>query len=424
MSDFMEDRQLFFSQAGDKHQAAHSKSLAFLTKNHVEIEAEKANLKATLDALQIKSDIAAHNKQKEQYRLYYLYYCDLLRTYHEKRGEPEQPPQDWITYLHDNLGYWHALRILLTFARLTDELAIRMLNDAKWFETLNRSIAPIFDFNQTINILSLPVEAFYVLSFSLLGIRFIIEWARILKHTFDPTEEEIKALSAWDRFCHEVYKYRFNLANDFVWATINAINNNPLMLVCVLFDLSLLLYRRNETEQAYQKKKTEYEQLQALKQQDKIIKQQLRELELEHISTKSILDLALIATSHLLIGFPMLLLATPSSLLAPLGSFLCVVGFAIYLSADFYGDYQKKAHLIKLLEADGKSITEINQTKQAQQAAWDNGWSTFAKNTCMPILFIGMLAVCWPAALLLITAYCAYEMSPKESTETPQLSPA
>lgn len=421
---FVQDRQLFFSQSPHERKAAHTKSLAFLTQNYVDIKATEATLKAALDALNIETNNQIlDDEEKEQYRLFYLYCCDLLKAYHQKRGEPQKPDDNWINYLHDNLGYWHCLRILLAFSRLTDELLVRMMNDAGWFESLNRSIAPIFDFDQSINILSLPVETFYILSFSLLGIRFIVECARIFKHTFDSTDEELKALSAWDRFCHETYKHRFSLANDLVWITCNALNNNPLTLLCVFFDLSLLLYRKYETEQTYSKTKEAYEQRASLDKKTGVAKQELRELELTQVEVDASLNLSLSAASSLLTGFSLLLVA-PVPIVAPIGSLLCVLGTALYLSADAYGNYQKKTYYVKQLEADSKSLTEINKAKEAQQLAWDEGWSTFTKNTCLPVLFIGVLAVCWPAALLLMTAYCAYEMSPKEDTKTHQLSPA
>ncbi|MDF1677445.1 MAG: hypothetical protein P1U32_01980 [Legionellaceae bacterium] len=421
---FMEDKQLFFSSAPNKRPDAHSKSLAFLNTNHDKIEKEKATLKAALDALKIDTASAVKNNEKrEQYRLWYLYCCDLLKTYHKARNEPAESPESWVNYVHDNIGYVHGFRILLAFSRITDELLIHMMNDAKWFDQLNRSIAPIFNFDQSINILNLPVQTFYILSFSLLGLRLVIELARILKHTFKPTEQELKALSAWGRFCHEAHKYRFNLANDIVWGVLNAINNAPLMLVCVLFDLSVTLYRQRETQLAYKEKKAEYELLLSLNKHDEVIQQQLKALQLSHTETTATLRLMLIATSEILIGLSMLL-AAPIPILAPIGSFLCVIGFAICLSADIYGDYEKKTELLKQLKADGKSHAEIEKAEQAQLDAWNKGWTTFTKNAILPTLFIGMFAICWPATVLLVAGYAAYEMSQQKEEKTPHLAPA
>ncbi|MCH9756528.1 MAG: hypothetical protein K0U37_04990 [Gammaproteobacteria bacterium] len=417
---FMEDRRLFFSSPSN--QCKKAQSLAFLSRNHDEFEKEKAILKATLDTLKIKIDTVATDDEKEKYRLFYLYCCDSLKTYHASRGESKKSPKDWENALHDSLGYIHCFRILLSFARITDELLIRMLNDAGWFETLNRSIAPIFDFDQAISILNLPVETFYILSFSVLGLRFILECARILKHTFNPTDQELKALSAWERFSHEIYKYRFNIANDIVWGVLNAINNNPLMLVCVLFDLSILLHRQRITQHTYLERKGEYEQILARNKQDKVMQQQLKELQLNHIETSAILKLALMATADILIGLSLLLTA-PVPIAAPIGAFICVIGFAAYLSLDNYGDYQKQTHRIKQLETDGKGDVEITKAKQAQQAAWQEGWSTFTKNVALPVFFIGALAICWPVAALVITAYVAIEMFTNDKAQTAQLSP-
>ncbi|MDF1646555.1 MAG: hypothetical protein P1U61_06220 [Legionellaceae bacterium] len=421
-SAFMDEKHLFFSSPPHPDGSTSSKSLTFLNQNHDAITQEKNLLKKALDTLEIDTNrTITSNEEQEQYRLWYLHCCDLLKTYHEKRGEPEKPPENWTNYIHDNLGYVHGFRILLTFSRITDELLIRIMNDAKWFDKLNQSIAPIFNFDQSITILNLPVQAFYILSFSLLGLRFLIELAQILKHTFNPTEQELAALTTWERFSHEIYKYRFNIANDIVWGVLNAINNNPLMLVCILFDLSLTLYRQRETHHAYLEKKTEYEQLLALKKQDEIIQQQLKELELDHIQTTATLKLALIATTDILIGLSMLL-AAPIPIVAPIGAFLCVIGFAAHLSADMYGNYQKQTYLLKQLEDSGEN-TDIEKVKKEQQAAWNEGWSSFTKNAVLPTLFIGVFSIYWPAALLLVAAYTAYEMYPKEKAETFQLCP-
>ncbi len=423
MSDFTEDRQRFFSYPLDQNRDMPQKSLTFLSRHHDAIQKEKDLLKAALDALKIKTDAISAHDEREKYRLYYLYCCDLLKTYHEKRGEPEKPPEDWENWLHDSLGYIHCFRILLSFTRITDELLIRIINDAKWFDTLNRSIAPIFDFDQSITILNLPVQTFYILSFAVLGVRFIMECARILKHTFNPTDQELKALSTWERFTHEVYKYRFNLANDVVWGVLNAINNNPLMLVCVLFDLSISLYRRYKTQEAYLEKKTEYEQRLTLNKQDEVIQQQLKELELDNIESTAMIKLALAATGDILLGLSMLL-AAPVPIVAPIGAFLCVIGFATYLSLDTYGKYEKEGLRIKQLETAGQSSAEIEKAKQAQQAAWSEGLQTLSKNMLLPVLFMGAIAVYWPIALLVITAYLAYEISPKNNPETLQLCPS
>ncbi len=419
----MEDRQLFFSSAPNKPDA-HSKSLAFLSVNHDKIEKERAALKIALDALKIDTASAIKgNEKREQYRLWYLYCCELLKTYHEQRNEPENPPKDWINYVHDNIGYVHGFRILLAFSRITDELLIRMMNDTKWFDKLNRSIAPIFDFDQSITLLNLPVQTFYLLSFSLLGLRFLIEVARILKHTFKPTEQELKALSSWDRFRHEAKKYHFNIANDIVWGILNAINNSPLMLVCVLFDLSVILYRQRETQHAYKEKKAEYELLLPLNKQDEVIQQQLKVLKLNHTETTATLRLMLIATSEILIGLSLLITA-PLPILAPIGSFLCVIGFAVCLSADLYGDYEKKTEKLKQLKADEESSTEIKKAEQAQLDAWNKGWSSFTKNAIIPTLFMGALAICWPATVLFVAGYAACEMSQPKEEKTPLFAPA
>ena len=64
---------------------------------------------------------------------------------------------------------------------------------------------------------------------------------------------------------------------------------------------------------------------------------------------------------------------------------------------------------------------------EAQQKAWNAGISAFARDTCMPILFIATLSVYWPLGLGLFVAYIGYKtlsqtaMQQIEEDNTPKL---
>lgn len=419
----------FFSEQPDYEMLVKASSYSFLSQNHIAIQKENDILKAALDVL---------NKDKAytEYRELSLYYDKLLALYHNKRNEAKNRKDNWTTYLHDNLGTLHLYRIMLTFARLTDDQLIRVLSQAQWFNDLNQAMAGIFNFDQTISVLNLPVSTLNVLSVLFLGLRFLVVSAEILKHTFAPTDKEKEDLSAWERFCHETGTYGFSLANDFVWATLNALSNfpdffnipipiaNALVLVCLIFDLSLIAYQYHLETAQYAAEKATYlaegEKIDAMAHELMLVQEQLKVLESKHIKTTSELQLALIAAAILIVGFAVLL-AFASPVVAPIGCFLCLFGTAIYTSLGAYGDYQQQTHLLKALKQEGKSEAEIKRAEAAQQAAWDSGLKSLVKHTVLPMILIGVFAVCWPAGLLLAAAYLAYEMSAGAEEDTAQL---
>ncbi len=425
----------FFSEEPDYEMLTQASSLAFLTQNHIAIQKENDILKAALDVL---NDTEAYREYAELSQ----YYEQLLTLYHQKRNESKNRAANWTSYLHGNLGTLHLYRIMITFARLTDDQLIRVLAQTQWFHDLNHAMTNIFNYDQTISVLNLPVDTLNLLSVLFLGLRFLVTSAEILRHTFAPTDDEAKDLSTWERFCHEAGTYSFSLTNDFVWATLNALSNYPdffnipipvantLVLACLFFDISLLAYQYYLETTAYETEKAKYEaellaleadetrEIKAIEQELKLVQAQLNTLTLAHVKTKSELQLALLAAAILIVGFAVLLaLASPA--VAPIGCFLCLFGTAIYASLGAYGDYKQETLKLETYKQEGRSEAEIAEAKEAQQAAWNNTIKSLVKHTVLPMLLIGIFAVCWPAGVLLTTAYLAYEMSPSSPQEKP-----
>jgi hypothetical protein len=393
---------------------------SYLMTNYDDIKQKESILSTSLTAL-APAEAKKHIPLLSQYR-------EEMGQYHLAREATSSQLEQISQTIHDNLGITHLRRISSSFTILTTRSALRIANDAKWFDALNRNIAPIFDFNQTLTVLNLPVDTFNVLSVAVLGLRFLIESARILQHTFLPTEAE-KATSAWDRFCHEAHKYRFNMANDVVWATLNALGNFPgffnlsvplannLMLICCFFDISLLIYRYRLTANAYLEQKTAYASNFGDNPDKALAKQCLDALETDHIRNTAELQISLFASSLLTLGFG-IFLTSSIPIFSPAGTLLCVTAMAICTAAGLYADYQKATHLLAKAVMDEKPEAEIQQALEAQQTAWNQGWATFAESLCAPIILIGTLALYWPAGLLVLTGYAAYKLYPTASENT------
>lgn len=299
--------------------------------------------------------------------------------------------EQWENYVHDHLGLWHGYRILVSFSRLMDEQIIRILNDNHWFDTLNQQLAPIFDFDQSITILHLPINCLNILSVAFLGIRFLIDIKRILQSTFFPNHPEPISQTAWLRFCDNMGEYGFSLLNDALWVTLNALSNlsrlpasivNPLMMGGLCFDISLLLYKKSLLDSSKD--------------------------ELAYIENCETLNASILAGLTVLLGFSLLLTAS-APIVGPMGSFLCILSTAIYLSADKYGIYQSKSHHLNQLKKIGANQGEIEKATKTQTEAWTAGWSTLTKNLFLPAIWMGVIAICWPAAILMLTATVGYE---------------
>ena len=85
---------------------------------------------------------------------------------------------------------------------------------------------------------------------------------------------------------------------------------------------------------------------------------------------------------------------------------------------DTVGDYWKNK---KALEVYKKDDIDIQDTQNDAQKYWSEGFSTFTKNTFLPVLFMGVMGVCWPAGVLLLAAYAAYNCRSCEEQHLPPL---
>jgi hypothetical protein len=396
---------------------------ALLRQNHAVINTRLKHRKVALEA----------GKSNPAQDSIYNYYTKLQETYTATHGESDHATLG-------NLGYWHGFRILLTFARLTDDLTTRVFHDAHGFDFLQRTLGRLFtfDFDRSLSLFQLPVQIFYALSVAILGLRFLIMVLRALKHAFYPTNAELEASQAgetspYQRFCHEIYTYRIRLSNDAVWASLNGLSNYPeffhismalangLILVCVLFDLGLLAYGyfgitsvtyKNETElYKAEQKRTNDPKERAL------IDRQLIELDLDYDRDTAIYYASTTASLTLLLGFSLLVTAS-IPIMAPIGSFLCIAGSALYLSVDTVGDYWRNKKALKIYK---KEDIDTQDAQREAQKNWSEGFSTFTKNTFLPVIFIGVTGVCWPAGLLLLAGYAAYNCGTCEEQHVPRV---
>ncbi len=427
----------------DGKMSANTYDLNQLHKNRYPIEKERNILKESLDKLHANQDTyTSHQKLL-------AHYDSIQKTYDSKRGTPATKTllHAGIDTVHDNLGMLHFYRILYTFARLTDEQLLRLFNQMH---------GPFVNFDASLHLLQLPVDAFNALSVILLSIRFTIEMSRIAKHTLLPTVDEADETTWRERFMHEISKekYGYNLMNDMVWATLNALSNYPdffnipvpiangLVTICLVFDFSVLIYKYRTEQKEYTALKESYledianlqaalekpgknaKEIRELRERLLVTETQLKILKTKHLKTIDELQLQLLAAGILFGGF-ILLLAAGLPFSGPVGAGICLIGMALYTTCSAYTTYQEKTRELNALLADGSKATaaEIEVAKAAQAAAMRNGLFTLTKNVTLPALFMATLTICWPAAIALLAVHIAYEMRPKAASAPEAIAP-
>jgi len=99
-----------------------------------------------------------------------------------------------------------------------------------------------------------------------------------------------------------------------------------------------------------------------------------------------------------------LLFSVPAAVSACL--IVCSLAVAMYMSAGLYGDYKKQTLIL-----DDKTTRDEDTAEQLTKVghARTDLLIALAKNTIMPIVFMGALAVSWPAAILVAVLYIGYE---------------
>jgi len=235
--------------------------------------------------------------------------------------------------------------------------------------------------------------------------------------------------TALDRFKHEIYKRYANFSNDFVWATVNFLTNfnhiskipgpvtGYLISAFLIFDFCLISIRCYMAKKEYLTKKAQY-----LKEREyyntntvlsetekrthiEMLDKQLIELEIDWKTKEATYYFAASAAALLFAGFSASLVISSPVLIFG-AYFICQVAVAIYMSLDAYSQYkQKELYFEHAQLVDEHYETALKEYIQAR----DDFIFTMVKNTAMPLLIIGTLAVCLPAGIILSALYLGYE---------------
>lgn len=433
------------------------KDYAFLAKNRKLIKQEVDHLQNIVSNSEKKSN---HTQNR------YDYYSGLLSQYYVGHNEPEKAAklqrrsktvEDDSPMLHNAqkylgiekepnavgklyklLGNANMQRLESGFARATVRQALILASNLQYADSL-------IDISDMASVIDSAGPTFNALSLGLFACRFSINLAQIIQHTWFPTDEEkFSSLTAYERFCQEIYDRQYHLLNDIVWFSVNLFCNynaywnlsdlfaGQLTAIFLVFDALWLVYDRQRIEKEYLIKKEQYldeirqldnkdqdalgaQEIENINSEKSLLKQQLAELELEWQRSNANYLFSIAAAAVFTAGYSATLLFASQAAIV-FSFFICNIAVAMYLSANEWANYQQKAYL---LEQDNTSVVAERELDEARNAF------IFAmlKNTIMPLFITTCFAVCWPAAVAGTVLYISnYLLSETSEPSMPSLS--
>jgi hypothetical protein len=344
------------------------------------------------------------------------------------------------------LGQVNLQRLAFTFGRLDAKESLKLASALKLLERLENFGIHI-DADNVAKLIDGPGAIFNALSVALFAFRFLINASMIIKHTLYPTIEE-KELTCKERLYKELYDRHYHLLNDLAWMVANFICNYNavchisdaatgwITLGFLVFDLTLLLIELNITRARYEKMKSQYskeraeyesrmseldnqgEDFRKCQEHCKILDMQLEQLELEWEKNYATLSCDIAAALLLGCGWTAaLLIASPIAIVV--SYFVCSIAFALYISDGVYAKYIEKAFILQKHEV--VRANDIEALRDDKNKALNDLIKSVAKNTIAPMLLVSIVAISWPAALLLSMAYIANELGFFERKETSPL---
>lgn len=339
-----------------------------------------------------------------------------------------------VSKIRSKIGLINMYRIYYIFTRLTLTQALTVASELQLIAKLEAWLGIHIDVDKIIFNLQMPGIVSTYLSVGLFAGRFLLNAGMLIKHTFFPTDKEKEnGLSTWERFKYELEKRHFIFLNDIAWATVNFLTNFAeitnlggvsvyLVSAFLTFDVMMMVYKTYLEEKEYLIKRSQYdqelsayfenlrstslteEQRMQITLQIEITTKQKAALERKWLSTQATMYFNVSAATLLAIGFTATILVTNPVLIIGF-YFIALVGVAMYLSSDAYNNYKMKSLVLQDLELANE---DYDLARVEFESARKEFFFTLAKNTFVPMIIIGTLAACWPAAVVLATLYIGY----------------
>ena len=369
------------------------------------------------------ADIADNTAEAKNYaeKIYYF----------EKRRAPDEQAvdatmTDWqksVDRFHKDLEYfvsapWHVskiitllsytnlYRLVTLFSRLSFKFFWNLASERHWIDAQDK----LFGYALQRPALDIPAAGLNFISVALFAARLAAHGAMIYKHARSERAGE-KDIDPWARAWQEFCARLINIMNDIAWVFINLLTNyaavwgiadplaNALVTVALIWDCSWLVIHWVREERAWAKEKKHLEDWREKSTDcnDQALTdfnlRMLADLQLETRAKYAFMILAgaSIMTSYLLFGI--------SALVSTVALCVCVVGFAMYGSADEF------AGVVRAYLGD----LQIRGEREEMRAKFFN---TFTKTMLPPFIVMGLLSLGWQVAVLGAIAAVAYSYAP------------
>jgi hypothetical protein len=349
------------------------------------------------------------------------------------------------TKIRDWLGFANIYRIHFLFCRLTVKQSLLVARDLKLFDKLDDILGRHTDVDAMVSVINAPAEIFNVLSVGLFAARLVLNAGVLVKHTFFPANGE-EVIPAPTRGSYALNDRLCTILNDIAWGSVNGVCNFAkyskisdffagwLTAGFLVFDVSLLLYRRHCAYKEYVQVRDQYEyekgvltsailkNVMSSEQciQYKVLDDQLIQLNIEWETTNQTLLFNVAAATLLLAGFSASMLLAASATSVALCYMVCTIAVAMYITADIYGEYQGASlqfqqsgweiqYLQKQEHISKEQTDHLNLLEQKALTARNDFIIAMVKNTVMPLLIVATFAASIEAGFILAIAYVGYE---------------
>jgi len=306
------------------------------------------------------------------------------------------------------LSYTNLYRLVTLFSRLSFKFFWTLASERHWIDAQDK----LFSFSLQRPALDIPAAGLNFISVALFAARLAAHGAMIYKHARSKRPGE-KDIDPWDRALQEFYARLINIMNDIAWVIINLLTNyaavwgiadplaNALVTVTLIWDCSWLVIHWVREERAWAKEKTQllnWNNPRANPIDREITSCSLLMLEDLQLETRAKYAFMILAGASIMTSY-LLFLAGISALVSTVALCVCVVGFAMYGSADEFAGVVR-AYFGKL---------KISGEREEMRTKFFN---TFTKTMVPPFIVMGLLSLGWQVAVLGAIAAVAYSYAP------------
>ena len=306
------------------------------------------------------------------------------------------------------LSYMNLYRLVTVFSRLSFKFFWNLASERHWLDAQNT----LFGIPVQRTALELPANFLNFLSVALFAARLLAHGAMIIKHARSEREGE-KDIPYWDRVMKEFSARMINIMNDLAWVIINLLTNyaaywhiadplaNTLLALALAWDciwLGIHLYREERDWGAKERELIEWQSQCQDSYEVEFIIQQLKVLSDLRLEARA-KYLFMIAAGLSITTAYLIFLAQISALVSTLCLVICVLGFAMYGSADEFGA------MIRVYFGKMEILDE-------RATAVKKFLNTFTQTLLPPFVMMGLLSFGWQVALLAAIAAVAYAYIP------------